>query len=487
MPERFTRVIAHRIRSGKYSFRIRPQVLTILVLGTLTAGAVATSWLAYDKIGRTPGELMDYVEHRLVGHPKLELFALPVMAYIRDWLNEPSRKERMSIPFFVPAPPMLNTAAALPGRTNASEINSRILRVGPDEKIRSIAEASKLAKDGDIVEIQSGEYFGDVAVWLQKKLFIRGIAGNARLHAAGKSAENKAIWVIRNGDFTIENIDFIGTKVHDKNGAGIRFENGHLRLKNCLFWGNENGLLTTGGANHRNAKLEIENSEFAYNGNGDGLSHNLYVGAIDYLRVTGSYFHHANVGHLLKSRAKINEIEYNRLTDESGGRASYEIDLPNGGIAYIVGNLVQQNKDTENSTILSFGAEGPAWPENRLYLASNTLANDHPYGGAFLRVYSGADRVISMNNILVGKGKLHANIDIRSLNDAHARWEIFSKASRYNYHLSSIREYPPYQEPSVGPEERAKLIPNREYSHPRQIRNLQSKPLAAGAFQPSGD
>ena len=49
------------------------------------------------------------------------------------------------------------------------------------------------------------------------------------------------------------------------------------------------------------------------------------------LKVTGSYFHHAKSGHLLKSRAAKNLIFYNRLTDEIGGTASYELEFPNGG------------------------------------------------------------------------------------------------------------------------------------------------------------
>ena len=63
----------------------------------------------------------------------------------------------------------------------------------------------------------------------------RGHGGNARLFAGGKSAERKANWVIRNGDFVIENIDFLGAQVGDHNCAGIRFEGGDLQFSNCLF------------------------------------------------------------------------------------------------------------------------------------------------------------------------------------------------------------------------------------------------------------
>ena len=102
--------------------------------------------------------------------------------------------------------------------------------------------------------------------------------------------------------------------------------------------------------------------------------------------MTGSYFHHAKVGHLLKSRAGRNLIFYNRLTDEIGGTASYELEFPNGGVAYVMGNLIQQSSTTENPNIISFGAEGFRSQSNLLYLVNNTLVDMRPQGGQFLRV-----------------------------------------------------------------------------------------------------
>ncbi|MDZ7903761.1 MAG: hypothetical protein U5L01_15025 [Rheinheimera sp.] len=69
------------------------------------------------------------------------------------------------------------------------------------------------------------------------------------------------------------------------------------------------------------------------------------------------------------------------------GRASYEIDLPNVPAGLFVGfNLIQQSATGENSTLISFGAEGLRWQQNELWLEKNTLVNDNPWGGTFLRV-----------------------------------------------------------------------------------------------------
>ena len=456
--------------------RLRDIFFTVTVaLITLATGA---AWWAYGEIGKTPGELMDYAQRRLQGHNKLEWVALPAMGQLRSWLNQPSRDELLKIPFVIPPPPAL--VKTLPG-TNpdttapATVPTQRILLVGPFEEIRTIAQAAKLARDGDVVEIQAGEYRGDVAVWMQKKLTIRTRGGNARLFADGKSAEAKAIWVIRDGDFSIENIDFLGTQVSDHNGAGIRFEGGNLHIKNCLFYGNENGLLTTGSA----GTLTIENSEFAYNGFGDGQSHNIYVGKIRALKITGSYFHHANVGHLIKSRAQTNHIYYNRITDESGGRASYELDLPNGGVAYIVGNIIQQGAEPQNSTLIAYGAEGLTWPENRLYLASNTIVNDTLYGGTFFRTTTGTQQVVSINNLLIGKGKVYSGqVSVTSINDIRAGWDIFSKASRYDYDLNVNGQMLPFVSPAM-PE----LTPHSQYAAKRKITQLEEQPRYPGAVQ----
>ena len=268
---------------------------------------------------------------------------------------------------------------------------------------RSIAEASRIARSGDVVEIEAGEYVGDVAVWAQKEITIRGVNGMARLVAGGASAEGKGTWVVRGERLTVENVAFIGARAPDRNGAGIRLERGLLTIRNCFFEDNENGILTN---NDAGIELVIEGSEFVRNGGGDGQSHNLYVGSIARLAVTGSYFHAARVGHLLKSRAKESQILYNRLTDEPDGRASYELEFPAGGLAIVLGNLIQQGPRTENSVIVSMGAEGYRWPRNELHFAHNTVVNDRPEGGVFILAKPGNAAVRVVNNLFVGEGDI---------------------------------------------------------------------------------
>jgi hypothetical protein len=208
--------------------------------------------------------------------------------------------------------------------------------VGVGAQVPTLADAVRQASDGDTIAVLSGEYRGDVAVVHQRRLTIRGVGKRPVFTADGKHAQGKAILVVRNGEVLIENIEFRGARVPDGNGAGIRFERGRLHVRACAFFDNQNGLLT---ASFAGSELIIEDSEFAQAPPVAGkLHHLLYVGRIDSLQVRGSRFHQGHVGHLLKSRARRTELAYNLLVDGAAGRASYEVDLPNGGDVLLVGN-----------------------------------------------------------------------------------------------------------------------------------------------------
>jgi hypothetical protein len=463
---------------------MRKTLLVVIIF--LVIACLVGSWRLYLEVGRTPVELLNRAEMAIQDNPPMRRVLEPIIEGLREWFSGPTYSGSKA-PFFIPllppgvATPTTDETAEESHRPSitrtAKSALGRTLRVGPGRALPTIGMAARMAKDGDVIEIDAGDYYADTAIFDRAALVVRGVGGRARLYASGAIAEGKAIWVIRGGNVTVENIEFIGATAPDGNGAGIRLESGHLVVRHCLFYGNQTGLLTAGG----DSDLEIEFSEFAYNGAGDGQTHNLYVGAIRSLKVTGSYFHHANVGHLLKSRAAINFITYNRLTDESGGRASYELEFPNGGIAYVIGNIIQQGAQAENSTLVSYGAEGYTKPVNELHLVHNTIVNDEPYGGAFLRVASGAQLVRTRNNILVGPGRLHVAGPLDSDGDVHAGWEIFENAARQDYRLASSGQMP--RAILSGFANGIDLTPAYEYQHPLKISSLSALPAFPGALQ----
>jgi hypothetical protein len=253
-----------------------------------------------------------------------------------------------------------------------------------------------LVGDGDTVEIDAGTYAGEASVWSRHRLFLRGVGGYAHLVAPSTIPNQKAIWVLAGDAITIDSIEFSQAKVPDRNGAGIRAEGTGLTVRRSWFHDNENGIL--GGKGH----LRVEASRFEGNGYGDGQSHNLYVANCDTFTLVRSWSRRALVGHEVKSRAKVNVIVGNWIGNESDGTASYEIDLPNGGTALVSGNMIQQGAKTENSTMLSYGAEGLTNPNNVLVVAHNTLVNDRS-AGTFVRIASGASGLVR-NNLFAGAG-----------------------------------------------------------------------------------
>ena len=356
--------------------------------------------------------------------------------------------------------------------------------VGPGERISSLSEAARQARDGEVIEIRPGTYRGQPVVWTQDKLIIRGAGERPVMLADGKSAEGKAIWVVRGGRVQIENVEFRGARVPSLNGAGIRFEKGHLVVRACAFFDNEMGLLT---ANHADMSLEVVDSEFgdAPHTQGD-LHHLLYVGAIARFSLRGSRFANGYLGHLVKSRARENHILYNMLVDGAGGKASYELEFPNGGVAYVIGNTIGQSAGTDNPKMLSFGAEGARWPENSLYMAHNTLINDF-HAGSFVHVWSdklaGDVEVWLLNNLLVGNGELSRPAQGRfDGNRAVGRGELIEQGGVPSRLTSGSPLRGAVRPPGEANE--VALLPSAEFTFPVGTRSLRvGSRLAPGAFQ----
>ena len=273
-------------------------------------------------------------------------------------------------------------------------------RVGPHRALTTPSAAAAVARDGDTVLIDAGTYVGDVAVWTQSHLTLRGVGGRAWLEAAGASAQGKAIWVIAGDHTRVDRIGFSGAAVPDGNGAGIRQEGTGLILTRSSFHDNQDGLLT--GADPASDIL-IRRTRFVRNGAGDGYTHNVYVGAVRSLTVTGSYLGAADVGHELKSRAARTTVVGNRITD-AGASASYSIDLPNGGAALVAGNVIIQGPRSQNPILVSYGAEGLTQRSHTLRVINNTLV-DRRSSGTFVNVAAGG-RAALRNNLLVGPGDL---------------------------------------------------------------------------------
>lgn len=295
-----------------------------------------------------------------------------------------------------PRSPLLVLFACIGGASGAE------LTVGPAKTYAKPSLAAAAAHAGDTILIDAGTYTGDVCAWTASNLTIRGVGGRPHIAAAGHYAWGKGTWVFAGDNTTVEDIEFSGAAVPDLNGAGIRLDGSGMTVRRCYFHGNENGILTNAGAT---SDVLIENSEFAANGAGDGYSHNLYIGHVRTFTFRGNYSHGAKIGHDLKSRASTNIIIANRIMDGATGTGSYTLNLPNGGLSFVIGNLIQQGPASPNSGIVTYGEEGGTNPDQHLYFINNTVVNDLGRG-TFLTIAAGTTAALVTNNLFIGPGTL---------------------------------------------------------------------------------
>jgi len=280
------------------------------------------------------------------------------------------------------------------------------LMVGPSSGPSALQDAAARAKDGDTIEILPGEYAGGL-VLVNRRLTLRGVGDKAPvIKGDGKPGTLLALWTVRGGAVTIENIEFRGSRAQDGGGAGVRQEGGQLTLRRCTFFDNEHGVYA---ANDEAAELIIDSSVLGMAPKVvGGLYHLLNVGRIAKLSITGSRFQQGFEGHLIKTRSRVTDIRYNFIHDSQRGGASYEIEIANGGLATILGNIIGQGADSQNPVVVSYGTESRAWDRNALSVAHNTFINYGWLPAWFLRVFKDnlppGTPVHAVNNLLVGPG-----------------------------------------------------------------------------------
>ncbi len=346
-----------------------------------------------------------------------------------------------------------------------------VFQVGPSRPLQIPSQAAALVDDGDTVDIDPVTYSGTdaCAVWTKHNLLVRGAGGVPHMQANGASVQGKGTWVVSGDNMQVESVAFSGSVVPDHNGAGIRHEGSGLTVRHCHFHYNENGIL--GG--HAGI-IVVEYCEFGHNGYGDGYSHNIYINHAQELHVRFSYFHHAHTGHEIKSRAHRNFILYNRISNESTGDASREVDLPNGGLAVLTGNIIHQGPAATNGNMLGFGSEGLSNdPPHELYLVNNTIVDERGFGGSFISLpASGVNLLKAVNNIFVSATAawlIGSPSQLDSLTNIYTAGKsqlFFADTLTYDYRLTGLSLQVIDQGSFPGYAGSFLLQPTWEYQHP---------------------
>jgi hypothetical protein len=256
-------------------------------------------------------------------------------------------------------------------------------------------------------------------------------------------------------------------------------------VKNALFDHNQFGILT---GYDPSATILVDGTEFSHQGSTAPVDnyHNMYVNAGTFI-LQRSYSHHTLTGNLVKTRSKNVYILYNRISAEDGTN-SYEIDIPNGGRAFIVGNVIQQGASSQNRWIVEFGAEGQtAGHTDELFVVNNTIVNDVGTGyGIFVASWVKTPAVVR-NNIFAGPFNTIVNQATALLQSNHLPADgdpMFVDAAAYDYRLKAGS---PAIDKAVAPGSAFgfDLAPKFEYVHPLQnvARTPGGAALDRGAYE----
>ena len=172
----------------------------------------------------------------------------------------------------------------LAGNAIADPTRGDTLKVGPTQTYKMPSAAAAVAKNGDHIEIEPGQYF-DCAVWRADNLVIEAIGSGVVI--TDKTCDGMGLFVIWGNNTTVRNLTLTRSRVPDSNGAGIRLVKGSLTVDRVKFIDNQNGIL--GG--EPGTTVTIRNSDFDKNGTCVGAcAHGVYIGQVDLLRVENSHF-----------------------------------------------------------------------------------------------------------------------------------------------------------------------------------------------------
>jgi hypothetical protein len=288
-------------------------------------------------------------------------------------------------------------------------VSAKTLEVGAVRQYKQPSAAAAAVANGDIVEIDPGEYF-DCAVWSANHITIEARGSGAII--TDKTCEGKALFITRGDDIIIRNLTFTRARVPDENGAGVRVEGKNLTIEHSRFINNENGILA---GDSPTSRIVVSNSEFIRNGKcGVACAHGIYVGKVALLHVDHSKFFETKEGHHIKSRALRTELIANDIEDGKEGTASYLVELPNGGSLVMLNNVLEKGPNNGNHSVaVMIGAEGVTQRTAELTIAGNKFTNDESHQTIFVKNLTATEAALSANTFegkvvpLSGDGAVH--------------------------------------------------------------------------------
>lgn len=347
----------------------------------------------------------------------------------------------------------------------ANYCNAAVWHVGTTQTYTLPSQIKNLVQDGDTIYIDGGIYTNDATKWTKKNLKFIGLGtGNNRtiLQYTGNIPNGKGIFVFETSSTSdnayIENIVFDGAQVSDAdgaNGAGIRYQANNLTVIGCKFMNCQNGILE-GNGSVTTSNVIIHNSEFYNNGyqiqndpNYSGYEHNIYISAsTDTLEVLNCWLHHPRgQSNSIKTRAQRSYILYNFIDEEATGYGSWEINIAQGGLNVIMGNIIIQGTSGANHGIIGYDAATNAIQD--FYFVNNTVINQYvgnikyfntvPASGiTTYKIYNNIFASVSGANNIMFTGNIPAVLDsLNNINSTNYLTVGFANPSTHDYALTT--------------------------------------------------
>jgi hypothetical protein len=304
---------------------------------------------------------------------------------------------------------MLGLAACAVGPVHAQG-SGPFLVVETGESFGSLEQAvAAIGADSATIRIAPGRY-DDCAVQEAGRIaFVAEERGTAVFD--GGACEGKATLVLRGQGASVDGLVFVNVRVGDGNGAGIRIEQGDLDVAWTRFADGQCGILS---GNDPASSITIAHSTFSGLGkdpDGSG-AHSVYVGGYGRVSVTNSRFERGTGGHYLKSRSPRIEVLNNSFDDSQGRRTNYLIDLSNGAVGRIAGNVFVNGTGKENhATMVTVAPEGAENASEGLVIEDNdvSVAPGFKWHTAFVGDWSGDRLVVRGNRVASGIALLERN------------------------------------------------------------------------------
>lgn len=298
---------------------------------------------------------------------------------------------------------------------SALTVQATTWHVGATQTYTAMSQIKPLVQNNDTILIDSGVYLNDPVKWDKKNLYFKGVGASKPIMRwnAGDISNGKGIWVFElvglSDNPKIENIVFDGARVSDGdggNGAGIRFQAKDITIKNCVFMNCQNGILE-GNGSVNNSNVIITDSEFDNNGyevignaTHSGYEHHMYISAsADTFWLQNCYIHNPRgEANSVKTRAQRSFILYNKITEENG-QGSWEINIAQGGLSIIMGNIIVQGPNSINHGMISYDAASNAIQD--FYFINNTVINKYVGNNKYFNISptSGINTFKVYNNV----------------------------------------------------------------------------------------